>query len=106
MSTTAIVALSTAPDESTAAQLARTLVAEKLAACVNIVAKVRSIYNYQGEMCDDAEALCVIKSDRSRVSELQARLVELHPYDVPEFIVLDVAGGHAAYLAWIAETLA
>ncbi len=84
-----------------AAELARTLVGERLAACVNLVPGVRSIYTWKGELCDDAEVLCVIKTRRDRVDALRARLPALHPYDVPELIVLEIVAGHTPYLEWI-----
>jgi periplasmic divalent cation tolerance protein len=96
-----VVALSTAPSMEQAAELARTLVAERLVACVNLVPGVRSIYTWKGELCDEAEVLCVMKTRHDRVDALRARLPALHPYDVPELVVLDVAAGHAPYLAWI-----
>ena len=96
-----VVALSTAPSMDKAAEIARALVGERLAACVNLVPGVRSIYQWQGKLCDDAEVLCVIKTRRDRVDALRARLPALHPYDVPELVVLEVGAGHAPYLEWI-----
>jgi periplasmic divalent cation tolerance protein len=96
-----VVALSTAPSVEKAAEIARTLVEERLAACVNIVPGVRSIYRWKGELCDDTEVLCVIKTRKDRVAALRDRLPALHPYEVPELVVLEVASGHAPYLAWI-----
>jgi periplasmic divalent cation tolerance protein len=96
-----VIALSTAPSADQAAALARTLVGERLAACVNIVPGVRSIYAWKGELCDDAEVLCVIKTRREQVAALRARLPALHPYEVPELVVLEIVDGHAPYLAWI-----
>ena len=96
-----VVALSTAPSMDKAAEIARALVGERLAACVNLVPGVRSIYQWQGKLCDDAEVLCVIKTRRDRVDALRARLPALHPYDVPELLVLEVGAGHTPYLEWI-----
>jgi periplasmic divalent cation tolerance protein len=96
-----VIALSTLPSMDKAAELARTLVAERLVACVNLVPGVRSIYSWKGELCDEAEVLCVMKTRTDRVDALRARLPALHPYDVPELIVLAVGAGHAPYLAWI-----
>ena len=93
------VVFSTFPSADKAAEIARVLVGEQLAACVNLL-PVRSIYSWQGEMNDDQEVLAVIKTVRR--DELIARLVALHPYELPEAIVLPVAGGHAPYLAWLA----
>ena len=97
-----VVALTTAPTADAAAQIARALVGEGLAACVNVVPGVRSIYAWKGELCDEAEVLCVVKTRADRVEALRARLVALHPYEVPELVVLDVTGGHEPYLTWVA----
>jgi len=97
----AIVVLSTFPTEDKAAEVARTLVDEKLAACVNLVPTVRSIYRWQDEVCDERETLAIIKTTQDRGTPLTERLVALHPYDVPEVIVLPVDNGHASYLAWL-----
>jgi periplasmic divalent cation tolerance protein len=99
------VALTTAPSADKAAELARALVGEGLAACVNIVPGVRSIYAWKGEIVDDAEVLCVMKTRADRVEALRARLVALHPYEVPELVVLDVAGGHEPYLSWVESSV-
>lgn len=99
------VALTTAPDATVAAQIARTLVDERLAACANLVPQVRSIYRWQGRLEDDTEVLMVIKTRADRVAALADRLRALHPYEVPELIVLPVVGGLAPYLSWMrAET--
>ena len=96
-----VVVLSTFPSQDVAAGVARTLVEERLAACVNIVPAVRSIYRWQSAIHDDTEALAIIKTTAERAAVMRARLVELHPYDVPEAIELPSAGGHAPYLAWV-----
>jgi len=100
----AIVVLSMFPNPDQAAGVARKLVEEGLAACVNIVPAVRSIYRWKGAVCDEAEALVVIKTTSERQGALVARLVALHAsYELPEAIVLPVAGGHAPYLEWLAS---
>ncbi len=98
--------LSTFPSTGVASGIARTLVDERLAACVNVVPAVRSIYRWQGAVHAETEVLAIIKTTAERVAAMRARLVELHPYDVPEVIELPVAGGHAAYLAWITGEVA
>jgi periplasmic divalent cation tolerance protein len=98
----ALVVLSTFPDAETAARVARTLVDERLAACVNLVPVVRSIYRWQGAISDDAEALAIIKTTADRYAALAARIAALHPYQVPEIVALPLAGGHPPYLAWLA----
>lgn len=100
------VALSTAPDGETAARIARALVEERLAACVNLVPAVRSIYRWQDRVEDEAEVLLVIKTRAERIDALAARLRALHPYELPELVALPVAAGSAAYLAWVAAEAA
>lgn len=103
--TEARVVLVTAPDAEAAARLARALVEERLAACGNVVPAIRSIYRWEGTVHDEGEALLVLKTRAARVDALRARVLELHPYQVPEVLVLPVVDGSAAYLAWIlAET--
>lgn len=99
----ALVVLCTCPDAASAEHIARRLVDERLAACVNRVPGLRSVYRWQGEVRDDAEELLVIKTQRARLEALTARILELHPYELPEVIALDVAAGHAPYLAWLAR---
>jgi periplasmic divalent cation tolerance protein len=98
-----LVVLSTFKDSAAAAAVAQALVGEGLAACVNIVPQVRSIYRWDGAVQDDAEALAIIKTTRDRYDRLALRLVELHAYDVPEVIALPIVAGHAPYLAWLAS---
>jgi periplasmic divalent cation tolerance protein len=100
------VALSTAPDADTAARIARVLVEERLAACVNLIPAVRSIYRWQGRIEDEAEVLLVIKTRIERVEALAARLRALHPYELPELVALPVAAGLAPYLDWVAAEAA
>jgi periplasmic divalent cation tolerance protein len=99
-----VVALTTLPSAEKAAEVARCLVEEGLAACVNVVAGVRSIYRWKGEVSDDQEALCVIKTARARFDALRSRLLALHPYEVPELIALDVIDGNAPYLSWVRDS--
>jgi len=99
--TTTVVVLVTAPSADAAASLARTLVEEGLAACGNVVPGIRSIYRWAGEIHDDAEALLVLKTERRLVGALKSRLPEIHPYQVPELLVLPVEDGLGPYLAWV-----
>lgn len=103
--TSCCVVLATFPDAEVAARIARALVEEELAACVSLVPGVRSIYRWQGAIEESAELLGVIKTTAEGTARLIARLVELHPYDVPEAIALDIAEGHAPYLAWLAGSV-
>ena len=101
-----LVAFSTFPNPDKAAEVARILVSENLAACVNLLQPVRSIYRWQGDISDDTEVLAVIKTTSERFDEMRKRLVELHPYEVAEVIALPVEAGHAPYLAWVADSVA
>lgn len=99
-----IVVFSTFPSEDKAAEIARTLVTEGHAACVNLVPPVRSIYRWQNELCDERETLAIMKTTRERFDALRERLVALHPYEVPEVIALPVEAGHPPYLDWVARS--
>lgn len=101
--TEAVLVLTTLPAAHDAAALARTLVGERLAACVNVLPEMRSVYRWQGAVEAEAERQVLIKTSRQRTAALERRLRQLHPYDVPEFIVLEIADGSAAYLRWIAD---
>ena len=96
-----VVVLSTFPSAEKAAEIARVLVDERLCACVNLVPAVRSIYRWQGAVHDDAEVLAIVKTTAERAQALRDRLIALHPYELPEVLVLPVTEGHAPYLAWV-----
>ncbi|WP_129781529.1 divalent-cation tolerance protein CutA [Peristeroidobacter soli] len=96
-----IVGLSSCPDEATGKRIAEALVSERLATCVNRVAGVTSTYFWDGRLQDDAEILLIIKTTAARLAELEARLRVLHPYELPELIVLPVTGGNERYLQWV-----
>lgn len=98
-----VVVLCTVPDEKVGASLARSVVEERLAACVNLVPGLRSIYSWKGEVQDDREALLVIKTPGSRFEALRERLSALHPYDVPEIVALSATDCHGPYLDWVHE---
>jgi periplasmic divalent cation tolerance protein len=91
----------TCPDDATAARLARTLVDERLAACVNVIAGVSSTYRWKDTVQTEGEALLVIKTTAERLDAMQARLVALHPYELSEMLAIEPAAGSAPYLAWI-----
>jgi periplasmic divalent cation tolerance protein len=99
-----LVVLSTLPNAEKAAEIARILVDDRLAACVNLVPQVRSIYRWQGAISDDTETLAIIKTTASRYDALAARLRELHPYEVAEILALPITSGNAPYLAWVVES--
>ncbi len=95
------VVLITAPDPETGRRLARALVEERLAACVNLVPGLRSIYRWEGAVEEEEESLLVVKTRADRLAMLTERVQALHPYDVPEVLALAVGGGSPAYLDWV-----
>jgi periplasmic divalent cation tolerance protein len=94
--------LCTVPDREAGQRIARTLVDEGLAACVNVVAGLHSTYRWQGAVETADEALLLVKTTAARFAALRDRLVALHPYELPEVIAVDVAAGLPAYLEWVA----
>jgi periplasmic divalent cation tolerance protein len=96
-----LVLLVTAPDGPAAETLARTLVGEGLAACVNRLPGIRSTYRWQGQVQEDAETLLVIKSTANAYPALERRIRELHPYETPEVIALPIVRGSQPYLEWL-----
>lgn len=101
-----IVALSTCPDEATAQRIAAALVSERLATCVNRVTGMTSTYFWDGRLQDDPEILLIIKTTAARLAELEARLKVLHPYELPELVALETAGGNEQYLQWVRSGVA
>lgn len=97
----AVVVLVTVPENFDAGTFARTLVEERLAACVNILPAMTSVYRWEGQVEEGTERQLLIKTASDRVGALRTRLLQLHPYDVPEFVVIDVADGSDAYLSWL-----
>jgi periplasmic divalent cation tolerance protein len=98
-----LLVLVTVPDAETGVRIGRILVEEHLAACVNLVPGLRSIYRWQGQLQDDNEALCLIKSRSTLYDRLRQRVEELHPYQVPEVIGVVPDAGNSPYLRWIWE---
>ena len=96
-----VIALTTLPADADAGEFGRTLVEERLAACVNVVGPIRSIYRWEGAVEDATEWLLVVKARASDLAVLEARVRALHSYAVPEVLALPVYGGGAAYLAWL-----
>ncbi len=92
----------TCPDEAVALDIARVLVREGLTACVNRIAAVTSVYQWEGELCEASEQLLVIKTTPARYEALEMRLKALHPYEMPEIIAVPVVTGSSPYLAWLA----
>jgi periplasmic divalent cation tolerance protein len=101
-----VVALSTVATASDAERIARALVERGLAACVNVVPGVVSIYRWQGAVHKEQELLLVIKTRAEALEPLRAALVSLHPYEVPELVAWPIAAGHEPYLRWIDESVA
>jgi periplasmic divalent cation tolerance protein len=98
----AIVVLCSCPDEAVGERIGSALVEERLAACVNRVPGIASTYRWQGKVDRARECLLLIKTTSERFDALRERIVALHPYELPEVIAVDIALGHAPYLAWIA----
>ena len=96
--------LTTVANPEEAARLGRTLVEERLAACANIVPQIESIYRWQGKIESGTEVFMIFKTTHGRYQQLEQRLKELHPYEVPEIVVLQVRDGLPAYLNWIVES--
>jgi periplasmic divalent cation tolerance protein len=101
-----VVVLTTIGNGTDARALASTLVTERLAACVNVLPEMESTYRWKEGVENEGERQMVIKTTDALVPALEARLRELHPYELPEFIVLPVVGGSEKYLAWIRESTA
>ena len=98
-----IVTLITAPNEEEASRISHTLVGERLAACVNIIPAVRSIYRWEGRVEDEKEVLLIVKTKRVLFEPLQKRVKELHSYSVPEIIALPLVEGNEQYLSWLGQ---
>lgn len=92
-----------APDPKVGKSIARALVERRLAACVNLVPAIESVYRWQGAVEEASETLLVVKTTRGRYGELERELATLHPYQVPECVALEPAAVRASYLAWLVE---
>jgi periplasmic divalent cation tolerance protein len=100
-----LLVLTTVGADFDARALAHTLVEARLAACVNIVERVHSVYRWEGRVAGDDEQLLLIKTSDARVDALREELLRVHPYDVPEFVVLSIEGTSEAYGAWLLSSL-
>lgn len=98
-----VVVLVTAPDAETGKRIARALVEPGLAACVNVVPGLTSIYRWKGVVEEAGEVLLVVKTTRERLDACREALVRVHPYEVPEFVALDADAVAPAYAAWVAD---
>lgn len=99
----ALIVLCTVPDEAIGETIARALVEERLAACVNRIAGVSSTYRWQGAIHTEAEQLLLVKTTESRFEALRQRIVALHPYELPEVVAVRIDSGLDRYLGWIAS---
>jgi periplasmic divalent cation tolerance protein len=101
MSTTKVLIVSTCPDQETAENIARLLVSEKLAACVNILPNIRSIYSWQGQIESASELLLLIKATDNNYLAIENLIKSVHPYECPEIIAISIVKGSPEYLNWI-----
>lgn len=99
-----ILVITNAPDKVIAQHIAHTIVAEGLAACVNIGAMVSSVYSWKGQIESSDEMPLTIKTTWARYAKLQTRIKELHPHEIPEILVLPVMSGELAYMTWVRDS--
>ena len=99
-----VIVLTTLPADAESRAFGRTLVEERLAACVNLLPVMDSVYRWEGQVEHDTERQVIVKTSRDRVAALWERIRELHPYETPEFVVLNIQDGSDAYLRWIGES--
>ena len=100
--TDALLVFTTLPSADKAAELGKVLVEERLAACANLIPAVRSIYRWQGKLQDENEVLVLLKTRAEHLERLKLRILELHPYEVPEVLAVPVEAGYQPYLDWLA----
>jgi periplasmic divalent cation tolerance protein len=99
-----LLCLVTIDDLKKASEIASLLVEKKLAACVNIIPQIQSIYRWKGEICNETERMMIIKTRADLFKELEDALIKLHPYEVPEIISFDIQQGFSGYLRWIDDS--
>lgn len=100
-----LVCLCTCPDRAAGQRIAEALVGEGLAACVNLLPGIHSVYRWHGAVEHADEVLLLVKTTRARMDAMQARLLELHPYELPELLAVECTGGLPAYLGWIVDNV-
>ena len=105
MTSTHYIALTTCPNSEVATQLAQACIENKLAACVNIIPAIQSIYRWKGKIEQDNESLLLMKTNKDNLKQLDEFIQQNHPYDVAEFITLNIESGSQAYLDWITQSL-
>lgn len=104
METDYVLVMTTLPGDADADAFAHTLVDARLAACVNVLPLMDSVYRWEGAVSRDGERQLLIKTSRLRIAELWEHVQKLHPYDMPEFIVLPIVDGNDAYLRWVGDS--
>ena len=97
-----LIVFTNLPDRASALELARALVEMRLAACVNVLGEISSVYRWKGEIANETEVAVLIKTRAAAYEALEARIKALHPYELPEIVAVPVAGGLPAYLEWVA----
>jgi periplasmic divalent cation tolerance protein len=102
---TAAVVLVTFPSLEVARNVSSTLVGEGLAACVNLLPGAESVYRWEGRVEVASEVVGLVKTTARRLGDLEARYLQLHPYEVPEFLILNPTGGHQTYLEWLVQSV-
>jgi periplasmic divalent cation tolerance protein len=100
-----ILVFSTSPNEKQGRAMARTLVSKRLAACVNVVPRVTSIYRWEDQVREDSECLLIIKSTGDKMDGLAGQIEKIHPYELPEVLAVPVTGGLPAYLDWVRNSV-
>ena len=106
MMSNALIVLVTAPNIEEASRIADALVGGRLAACVNIVSGIESVYRWEGRVARDSETLMIIKTTDERYAELEVQIKALHSYTTPEVIAIRIERGSEAYLKWLGESVA
>lgn len=99
------IALTTCPTPEVATKLAQEVVKQQLAACVNIIPGIQSIYHWQGDVTQDSESLLIMKTQQQQLISLESLIKNHHPYEIPEFITITIDSGSQAYLDWITTSL-
>jgi periplasmic divalent cation tolerance protein len=97
--------MTTLSDEALAQELATMLMTRKLAACINILPQMTSVYEWEGKVEQDTEHLLLIKTEQHRIDELQKTILDWHPYELPEIVVVPIVGGYEPYLTWISKSV-
>ncbi|MBU1221212.1 divalent-cation tolerance protein CutA [Myxococcota bacterium] len=94
----------TVPDIETAEKISRELVSQRLAACVNIISGIKSIYMWEGKLCDDSETLLLVKSAFCNIDSIEKYVTSVHPYELPEIIFTEIDGGSLPYIKWLLKS--